>query len=66
MNKKVNWAAMDNRIRNRQAVWTPSERAEVEESLNKLPDLADQIETIGLAQPAIGNDDDDDDDDDAN
>jgi len=71
MSKKVNWAEMDSRVRNRRAVWTPGERAEVEESLKKLPDLANQIETIKVAQPAIGftdtdDDDDDDDDDDAN
>jgi len=64
MSKKINWAEVDSRVRNRRAVWTPAERNEVEESLKKLPDLADRVETIELAQPAIGGSDDDDDDDD--
>lgn len=66
MSKKVNWAEVDKRIRNRRVIWTPDERQAVEESLKKLPDLTEQSETLTLAQPAVGGGDEDDDDDDAN
>ncbi|MBM4356486.1 MAG: hypothetical protein FJ096_00090 [Deltaproteobacteria bacterium] len=65
MSKKVNWAEMDKRVRNRRAVWTPDEQSAVEESLKKLPDSAERAESVGLLQPAVGGlgaDDDDDDD----
>jgi hypothetical protein len=63
MSKKVNWAEVDKRVRNRRAVWTPDEISAVEESLKKLPDSAERAESLDLIQPAVGGADDSDDED---
>lgn len=54
MSKKTNWTEMDKRIRGRRAVWSQQEKAELDEALKKLPDLASQCEPVGLPQPAVG------------
>ena len=51
--KKVNWAALDKRIRGRRTAWTKDELNALETQLNKLPDLADNAEQLELAQPAL-------------
>ena len=53
MSKKRNWAEVDKRIRDRRNDWTAEELAEVEASLKKLPDLAEQAEIIDIAQPSL-------------
>lgn len=51
MSKKKNWADVDKRVRERYA----PDAEELQDSLEKLPDLADQVETIVGEQPALGN-----------
>jgi hypothetical protein len=53
MSKKNTWAEMDIRIRGRRAVWTQDERQDLDESLKKLPDVADKCEHVQLPQPAV-------------
>ncbi len=54
MSKKTNWAEIDKRIRGRRAVWSHSDRGDLEDSLKKLPDVASQADTVDMAQPALG------------
>jgi hypothetical protein len=53
MSKKVNWAEVDKRIRNRRTDWTGEELKALEAALNKLPDLAEEADIVTLAQPAL-------------
>ncbi len=53
MSKKVNWADVDKRIRARREVWTSQEKATLEDTLKKLPDVADKAAPLELAQPAL-------------
>jgi hypothetical protein len=53
MSKKTNWAEVDKRIRARRAVWTQHERAELEDSLKKLPDVASEGHVLDVLQPAL-------------
>ncbi len=53
MSKKVNWAEVDIRIRDRRTDWTKDELEALEKGLGKLPDVADNAEEIELAQPAL-------------
>jgi hypothetical protein len=53
MSKKVNWVEVDKRIRNRRTDWTDAERAALEEKLLKLPDQAENAQSIAIAQPAL-------------
>jgi len=50
---KKNWAQEDKRIRRRRTDWTNVEAEALQKELDKLPDLAEQAETIDLAQPAL-------------
>jgi hypothetical protein len=53
MSKKVNWAEIDKRIRNRKKDFSALEVKEIEEKLQKLPDLAEQVEIVTIIQPAV-------------
>jgi len=53
MSKKINWATMDKRIRDRRAYWSKDDTEAVNASLAKLPDLAGTTDTIELPQPAL-------------
>jgi hypothetical protein len=53
MSKKVNWAEVDKRIRNRRKDFSAEETKTVEAALKKLPDLAEMAEIIDIPQPAI-------------
>ena len=53
MSKKINWAKIDKRIRRRRPHWSKEELAALEAGLGKLPDNADNAETIDTPQPAI-------------
>lgn len=53
MSKKVNWAEVDKRIRERRPSWTQDERKELAESLAKLPDLSDKVDYVEIPQPAL-------------
>lgn len=53
MSKKVNWAEVDIRIRDRRTDWTKDELEALEKGLGKLPDLEDQAEAIEIPQPAL-------------
>ena len=53
MSKKVNWAEVDIRIRDRRTDWTKDELETPEKGLGKLPDVADNAEAIELPQPAL-------------
>ncbi len=54
MSKKVNWANVDKRIRERNATWSHEERAALEANLMKLPDLEEECEVSEIPQPAVG------------
>ncbi len=54
MSKKTNWATVDKRIRERRATWSKEERAAIDASLNKLPDLTEQCDTSEVLQPVVG------------
>ena len=58
MSKKVIWAEVDKRIRNRRTDWTTEELKALEGTLKKLPDLAEDAEIIQTAQPALAQNDD--------
>lgn len=53
MSTKKNWAEVDKRIRDRRPVWTQQERDELAKGLEKLPDLAEEVEYIDIPQPAL-------------
>lgn len=53
MSKKVNWAEVDIRIRDRRTDWTKDELEALEKGLSKLPDVEDQAEAIDIPQPAL-------------
>ena len=54
MSKKNNWAEMDKRVRGRRALWTNEEAKELDDGLKKLPDMANAVDQVTLAQPALG------------
>ncbi len=54
MSDKTNWAEVDKRIRARRASWTNEEQKALDAGLNKLPDLAEELEIIDIPQPALG------------
>jgi hypothetical protein len=53
MSKKVNWAEVDKRIRNRRKDFSADEMKTVQAALDKLPDLAEEAEIIDIPQPAV-------------
>lgn len=53
MSKKVNWAEVDKRIRQRRPSWTQEEREELEKGLQQLPDLSDKFDYVDIPQPAL-------------
>jgi len=53
MSKKVNWAEVDIRIRNRRTDWTKDELEALDKGLGKLPDVESQAEAIEIPQPAL-------------
>jgi hypothetical protein len=53
MSKKVNWAEMDKRIRNRRTDWSAEELKALDAALNKLPDLAEDADILHVPQPAL-------------
>lgn len=53
MSKKVNWATVDKRIRNRRRDVSSEEQKGIEAQLQKLPDLAEEAEIIDIPQPAV-------------
>jgi hypothetical protein len=53
MSKKVNWAEVDKRIRQRRPSWTQEERKELAKSLEQLPDLSDKFDYVEIPQPAL-------------
>ena len=53
MSKKMNWADVDKRIRNRKKNFTAAESKAIEERLQKLPDLAEQVHIVDIVQPAV-------------
>ena len=54
MSDKTDWASMDKRIRDRKITWSKDEKKSLDDGLGKLPDLAEQVELIDIAQPALG------------
>ena len=54
MSDKTDWASMDKRIRDRKISWSKDEKKALDDGLGKLPDLAEQVEVIDIAQPALG------------
>lgn len=63
MSKKVNWAEVDIRIRDRRTDWTKDELEALEKGLGKLPDVEDQAESIEIPQPALARPEDEGEDD---
>jgi len=53
MGRKLNWAAVDKRVRARRPSWTKEDAAALAESLKKLPDAADKAEPSAVPQPAL-------------
>jgi hypothetical protein len=53
MSKKVNWADVDKRIRNRKKDFSTAEVREIEDKLMKLPDLAEHVDIVDIVQPAV-------------
>ncbi len=53
MSKKVNWAEVDKRIRNRRKDFSADEMKTIEAGLQKLPDLAESVDVVTIPQPAI-------------
>ncbi len=54
MSDKTDWASMDKRIRDRKISWSKDEKKALDDGLGKLPDLAERVEVIDIAQPALG------------
>ncbi len=53
MVKKVIWGEVDKRICARKATWSKEDSQALEADLKKLPDLAEQVDWVDLAQPAL-------------
>ncbi len=53
MSKKVNWATVDKRIRNRRKDFSMAETNAIDDELKKLPDLVEEMEIIDITQPAV-------------
>jgi hypothetical protein len=60
MSKKVNWAEVDIRIRDRRTDWTNNELEALEKDLGKMKDVADNAEPIEIPQPALASAEDED------
>jgi hypothetical protein len=53
-NKTINAWEWDIRVRERNVRKGVFDEKDIEKHLSQLPDLADQAESIGVAQPALG------------
>jgi hypothetical protein len=53
MSKKMNWAEIDKRVRDRRTVWSQQERSDLNDSLKRLPDATGDCDTLELSQPAL-------------
>lgn len=50
---KINWAEVDKRIRNRKKDFSAEDTRNIEATLQKLPDLAEQVDIVTIQQPAV-------------